>query len=99
MRLVKGEEKHKIEKGLETRGKEQRFSRPSLLSRLNNACCTVLVTTEVRRRESLVELPCSRNPGSQMVGKADRKKLRENRVRAGGRRGGLLAAARLSART
>ena len=34
-----------------------------------------------------------------MVGKADRKKLRENRVRAGGRRGGLLAAARLSALT
>jgi len=71
-------------KGWETGGREQRFSRPSLLSRLNNACCTVLVTTEVRRRESLVELPCSRNPGSQMVGKADRKKLRQNRVKAGG---------------
>ena len=59
----------------------------------------MLVATEVRRRESLVDLPCSRNPGSQMVGKADRKKLRENRVRAGGRRKGQLAAARLSALT
>ena len=84
MRLAKGEEKHKIErKAWETRGREQRLSRPSLLSRLNNACYTVLVANEVRRRESRVELPFSRNPGSQMMGKADRKKLRQNRVRAG----------------
>lgn len=62
---------------------EESFSRPSLLSRLNNACYTVLVANEVRRRESRVALPGSRNPGSQMVGKADRKKSRENRVRAG----------------
>ena len=105
VRLAKGEEKHKIErkgwetnKGWETRVREVLSSLVPLF-RLNNACYRVLVATEVRRRESRVELPFPGIQAPRWWGKRIEKKLRENRVRAGGRRGGLLAAARLSALT